>query len=117
MANKKKDEEEKNNQIKKEIQKEKKVDNTAILNRIKQAKENKYKNEQDKLNEIMKKNEEENNFTFDINQTLENINNRNNYVNYDTEKASENIKKNTKLVAQIDDNLKKIFGDELNKKN
>ena len=65
----------------------------------------------------MKKNEEENNFTFDINQTLENINNRNNYVNYDTEKASENIKKNTKLVAQIDDNLKKIFGDELNKKN
>ena len=117
MANKKKDEEEKNNQIKKEIQEEKKVDNTAILNRIKQAKENKYKNEQDKLNEIMKKNEEENNFTFDINQTLENINNRNNYMNYDTEKASENIKKNTKLVAQIDDNLKKIFGDELNKKN
>ncbi len=117
LANKKKDEEEKNNQIKKEIQKEKKVDNTAILNRIKQAKENKYKNEQDKLNEIMKKNEEENNFTFDINQSLENINNRNNYMNYDTEKASENIKKNTKLVAQIDDNLKKIFGDELNKKN
>ena len=117
LANKKKDEEEKNNQIKKEIQEEKKVDNTAILNRIKQAKENKYKNEQDKLNEIMKKNEEENNFTFDINQTLENINNRNNYMNYDTEKASENIKKNTKLVAQIDDNLKKIFGDELNKKN
>ena len=66
----------------------------------------------------MKKNEKENYIVFDINQTISNITNREKSVlNYDTEKASENIKKNTKLLTQIDNNLKKIFGDELDEKN
>lgn len=53
-----------------------------------------------------------------MNNALVNINNRGkNFTNYDTKKASENIQKNTKLLTQIDNNLKKIFGDELDKKN
>ena len=37
--------------------------------------------------------------------------------NYDTVRASENIRNNEKLKAQIDNNLNKIFGAELEKKN
>ena len=118
LKNKKKEEEKKNEQIQKEIHEIKKVDNKAIKERIRQANEDKFKNDENKKNEIMKKNEKENYIVFDINQTISNITNREKSVlNYDTEKASENIKKNTKLLTQIDNNLKKIFGDELDEKN
>lgn len=117
LIKKRKEEEEKNEQIQKEIHETKKVNNKAIKDRIEQTIEDKLKIEENRKNEIKKKKEQENNFTFDINKTLVNINNigKNSY-NYDTFKASENIKKNTKLLTQIDNNLKKIFGDDLDKK-
>ena len=115
---KKKEEEKKKEQIQKEIHEIKNVNSTAIKERIKRDYENKLKDDENKKNEIRKKKEEENKITFDINKPLVNINNRGkNITNYDTKKASENIQRNTKLLTQIDNNLKKIFGDELDKKN
>ena len=117
LAKKEKEKEIKNEQIQKEIHEIKKVDNKAIKDRIRQANEDKIKNDENKKNEIIKKNENENYISFDINQTISNITNKKNILNYNTEKASENIKKNTKLLTQINNNLKKIFGDELAQKN
>ena len=57
LKNKKKEEEKKNEQIQKEIHEIKKVDNKAIKERIRQANEDKFKNDENKKNEIMKKNE------------------------------------------------------------
>ena len=115
---KKKEEEKKKEQIQKEIHEIKNVNSTAIKKRIKRDYENKLKDDENKKNEIRKKKEEENKITFDINKPLVNINNRGkNITSYDTKKASENIQRNTKLLTQIDNNLKKIFGDELDKKN
>ena len=118
MVQKQNNKKKENEQIQKEIHETKKVDNTAIKNRIKQDCENKLKYDEKKRKEIMKKNEKENKITFDIRQPINNINDRlKNSMNYDTKKASENIQKNTKLLTQVDNNLKKIFGDELDKKN
>ena len=104
IKNAKKEKEEK---IKKEINEKKVVDNSAILKRTV---------EEEKVNDVKKNYEDDYNninYNYNIQSKVQTISCR----TYDTQRASENIRNNEKLKAQIDNNLNKIFGAELEKKN
>ena len=112
----KKAKKEKDEQIKKEIHEKKVVDNSKILKRTEQIEEDIKKEEEEKVNKVKKNYEDYNNINYssnNIQSKLQTISHR----NYDTVRASENIRNNEKLKAQIDNNLNKIFGAELEKKN
>ena len=116
IADIKKAKKDRDEQIKKEIQEKKVVDNSAILKRTEQIKEERKKEEEDKVNKV-KKNYEDNynniNYNNNIQSKLQTISHR----KYDTQRASDNIRNNEKLKTQIENNLNKIFGAELEKKN
>ena len=117
IADIKKAKKEKEEQIKKEIREKKVVDNSAILKRTEQIKEERKIEEEEKVNKV-KKNYEDNynniNYNYNIQSKIQSFSyNR----SYDTQRASENIRNNEKLKAQIDNNLNKIFGAELEQKN
>lgn len=113
IKNAKKEKEEK---IKKEIHEKKVVDNSAILKRTEKIKEERKKVEEEKVNDVKKNYEDDYNninYNYNIQSKVQTISCR----TYDTQRASENIRNNEKLKAQIDNNLNKIFGAELEKKN
>ena len=113
IKNAKKEKEEK---IKKEINEKKVVDNSAILKRTEKIKEERKKVEEEKVNDVKKNYEDDYNninYNYNIQSKVQTISCR----TYDTQRASENIRNNEKLKAQIDNNLNKIFGAELEKKN
>ena len=113
IKNAKKEKEEK---IKKEINEKKVVDNSAILKRTEKIKEDRKKVEEEKVNDVKKNYEDDYNninYNYNIQSKVQTISCR----TYDTQRASENIRNNEKLKAQIDNNLNKIFGAELEKKN
>ena len=113
IKNAKKEKEEK---IKKEIHEKKVVDNSAILKRTEKIKEDRKKVEEEKVNDVKKNYEDDYNninYNYNIQSKVQTISCR----TYDTQRASENIRNNEKLKAQIDNNLNKIFGAELKKKN
>ena len=114
----KKDEEEKQEQIKKEIHENKKVDYSFIRQKTQQMFEER-KNEEEKHVKKVKQNYDYKNdvktVNYNIQTKIEAISSLK--ISYDSKKASENIKKNTKLQTQIDNNLNKIFGEELKEKN
>ena len=113
IKNAKKEKEEK---IKKEIHEKKIVDNSAILKRTEKIKEERKKVEEEKVNDVKKNYEDDYNninYNYNIQSKVQTISCR----TYDTQRASENIRNNEKLKAQIDNNLNKIFGAELEKKN
>ena len=113
IKNAKKEKEEK---IKKEIHEKKVVDNSAILKRAEKIKEDRKKVEEEKVNDVKKNYEDDYNninYNYNIQSKVQTISCR----TYDTQRASENIRNNEKLKAQIDNNLNKIFGAELKKKN
>jgi hypothetical protein len=113
IKNAKKEKEEK---IKKEIHEKKVVDNSAILKRTEKIKEERKKVEEEKVNDVKKNYEDDYNninYNYNIQSKVQTISCR----TYDTQRASENIRNNEKLKAQIDNNLNKIFGAELKKKN
>ena len=112
IKNAKKEKEEK---IKKEIHEKKVVDNSAILKRTEKIKEERKKVEEEKINDVKKNYEDDYNninYNYNIQSKVQTISCR----TYDTQRASENIRNNEKLKAQIDNNLNKIFGAELEKK-
>ena len=113
IKNAKKEKEEK---IKKEIHEKKVVDNSAILKRTEKIKEERKKVEEEKVNDVKKNYEDDYNninYNYNIQSKVQTISCR----TYDTQRTSENIRNNEKLKAQIDNNLNKIFGAELEKKN
>ena len=119
--------------ILKDIHEKKVVDNLAILHRIQITQEEQKKGEEKKKNEILKNYEQNNSIKYDIKSKIDSICTKSpspekiqslNYkpyygstYNYNTNKASKNIQNNAKLQTQIDNNLNKIFGQQLNKKN
>ena len=113
IKNAKKEKEEK---IEKEIHEKKVEDNSAILKRTEKIKEERKKVEEEKVNDVKKNYEDDYNninYNYNIQSKVQTISCR----TYDTQRASENIRNNEKLKAQIDNNLNKIFGAELKKKN
>ena len=87
------------------------VDNSAILKRTEKIKEDRKKVEEEKVNDVKKNYEDDYNninYNYNIQSKVQTISCR----TYDTQRASENIRNNEKLKAQIDNNLNKIFGAE-----
>ena len=104
--------------IMKEIHQKKIVDNSGIKKRTEQMKEDHKNDEMNKINKVKKIYQDNiDSVNYDIQSKVESITKTISNRNYDTNKALENIKKNAKLEAQINNNLNKIFGNDLAKKN
>ena len=104
--------------IMKEIHQKKIVDNSGIKKRTEQLKEDRKNDEMNKINKVKKIYQDNiDSVNYDIQSKVESITKTISNRNYDTNKALENIRKNSKLEAQINNNLNKIFGNDLAKKN
>ena len=121
IVNIEKAEKERQEQLLKDIHQKKEVDNSTILERAKRMNEKKQKEKSDKIKYENEYEDNINGINYDINSEISNANsepsNSISKFNYDSKKAFENIIKNEKLKTQIEHNLNKIFGEDLDKKN